>query len=104
MNKDINNNEIRVIVDDFNANRPFNRALGLVIKSPDFESSFMTFHKKDEFVGNPIYGNLHGGVISSVLDVAGGHAVCLSAVKNINEPIKEKIMEKITKVNTIVAY
>ena len=101
MKRDKTTDAIRAFIDDFDANRPFNKVLGLMIKSTDFESSYITFHKKGEFVGNPIYGNLHGGIISSLLDVAGGHAACVSVVRNIKEPVEEEIIERIAKVNTI---
>ncbi len=56
----------------------FNRHLGLKVESFDPAAPKLRFDMKPELVGNPMRQILHGGVISAVLDVAGGlrdHAV-----------------------------
>ena len=56
----------------------FNRHLGLKVESFDPEAPKLRFDMKPELVGNPMRQILHGGVISAVLDVAGGFAIMLS--------------------------
>lgn len=53
---------------------PFNRMLGLSLAKLDMEAKnvAMSFPMKDALIGNFLQGILHGGVISSVLDMAGG--------------------------------
>ncbi len=58
---------------------PFNRVLGLQIESLDFEAPRLRFEMRPELVGNPVRQILHGGVISAVLDVAGGLAIALAS-------------------------
>ena len=51
---------------------PFNKVLGLTVQTMDEEQMRVKFDMRDELVGNFMRGNLHGGVISSVLDLVGG--------------------------------
>jgi uncharacterized protein (TIGR00369 family) len=54
---------------------PFNRVLGLKLLEADNGKSKLEFPFKEDLIGNFALGILHGGVISAVLDVAGGCAV-----------------------------
>jgi uncharacterized protein (TIGR00369 family) len=51
---------------------PFNRILGFEIKLEKDGAAKLAFQMRDELVGNFLRGILHGGVISSSLDVVGG--------------------------------
>ena len=51
---------------------PFNRVLGLRVERLGESDVVVRFAMRDELVGNFTRGNLHGGVISSTLDVVGG--------------------------------
>jgi uncharacterized protein (TIGR00369 family) len=59
---------------------PFNQMLGLKLDHLDGHTVTMSFSMKNDLIGNFLHGILHGGVISSVLDMAGGMAVMASAV------------------------
>ena len=56
----------------------FNKYLGLKVESFDVQAPKLRFDMRPELVGNPVRKILHGGVISAVLDVAGGFAIMLS--------------------------
>ena len=56
----------------------FNKHLGLKVESFDPAAPKLRFDMRPELVGNPLLKILHGGVISAVLDVAGGFAIMLS--------------------------
>ena len=56
----------------------FNKYLGLKVESFDVQAPKLRFDMRPELVGNPVRRILHGGVISAVLDVAGGFAIMLS--------------------------
>ena len=56
----------------------FNKVLGLKVESFDALAPKLRFDMRPELVGNPMRQILHGGVISAVLDVAGGFAIMLS--------------------------
>ena len=80
---------------------PFNKMLGLKLDQlgPDFVT--MNFHMKEEFIGNFLHGILHGGVISSVLDMAAGMAVMSAAIhKNTNRSVDE-LMGLLSKTSTV---
>jgi len=51
---------------------PFNQVLGLRMERLGDSDVVVRFDMRDELIGNFTRGNLHGGVISSVLDVVGG--------------------------------
>jgi uncharacterized protein (TIGR00369 family) len=53
-------------------NLPFNRTLGLTVKTIAPARAQMMFAKSPNLIGNYIQDVLHGGVISSVLDATGG--------------------------------
>jgi uncharacterized protein (TIGR00369 family) len=54
---------------------PFNRFLGMDMTRVDSGLVQLTLEFRPEFIGNPMLPALHGGVISSLLDTAGGAAV-----------------------------
>ena len=79
----------------------FNRVLGLRVETMDKEQVRVKFEMKEEFIGNYVYGILHGGVISSVLDATGGIVASIGVLqKLIGHPI-DNIKKSLTKVGTI---
>jgi len=54
---------------------PFNRFLGMEVGCFDSGLVQLTLPFRPEFIGNPVLPALHGGVISALLDTAGGGAV-----------------------------
>lgn len=56
---------------------------------------------KEELVGNYVQGILHGGVISAVLDVAGGMTAWLGALKKLQGQPLEEIVKRFSKIGTI---
>ena len=79
----------------------FNDVLDFSIDSTTFDVGVITFDLRDELLGNPIYRTLHGGVISSILDIAGGHTVCLQVFSEVREKPFEKQVERLSKIGTI---
>jgi len=79
----------------------FNKVIGLRIESLSVERVRVKFKMQEEFIGNYVYGILHGGVISAVLDATGGIAASIGVLrKMIGHPI-ENIEKSLTKVGTI---
>ena len=66
------NSKLRIVRETYEVKLPFNRLLGLQVDFLDTNSAGFKFRMKDELVGNYVHGNLHGGVISAVLDAIGG--------------------------------
>ena len=61
----------------FSEKIPFNKVLGLKVESISYERVRVSFQMRDELMGNYKRGMLHGGVISSVIDVTGGLAALM---------------------------
>lgn len=80
---------------------PFNRMLGLKLDHLSLDHVIMSFSMKNELIGNFLYGILHGGVISSVLDMAGGMTVMTTAIHKHPECSVEQLAEIIGKCSTI---
>lgn len=68
---------------------PFNRVLGLKIVSTDPRAPRARFEMREELIGNPTRGVLHGGVISAVLDVVAGFSIHLALLEQ--QGTKEEI-------------
>ena len=60
---------------------PFNKTLGLMFDSVENDHILMHFDMREELVGNFVQGILHGGVISSVLDMAVGAAAMIAHIQ-----------------------
>ena len=60
---------------------PFNRVLGLHIERTKAGETAIRFDMREELVGNFTRGSLHGGVISSSLDVIGGLVAFLALLE-----------------------
>jgi len=53
---------------------PFNRLLGIQVESVESGRAVVLLPVRDEHVGDPRRPSLHGGVLSSLIDTAGGAA------------------------------
>lgn len=80
---------------------PFNQMLGLRLDHLDEHYACMSFNMKNELIGNFLHGILHGGVISSVLDMAGGILVMASAVHKHPDASMEDLQNILGKCSTI---
>lgn len=69
---------------------PFNRTIGLKLNEVESDHISMSFSNNESLIGNFLHGILHGGVISSVLDMAGGAAVMAAvAIKHPQHSLEE---------------
>lgn len=80
---------------------PFNKVLGLKVDYLGEDKVCVKFDMKQELVGNYVYGILHGGVISSVLDVTGGIAATVGALKKMENFEIREAAKRISKIGTI---
>lgn len=80
---------------------PFNKTLGLIFDSVENDHILMHFDMRDELVGNFVQGILHGGVISSVLDMAGGAAAMIAHIQKHPGHDLLQISEHLGKAGTI---
>lgn len=73
---------------------PFNRFLGVTLDSVDDEQVTLRLPFRPEFVGDPTRPALHGGVISMLIDTAGGAATFVAA----------RQLSKVSTVDLVVDY
>ena len=80
---------------------PFNRVLGIEIDTLEKDRASLKFSMREELIGNFIRGALHGGVISSVLDVTGGLVAFLGVYHQIKGDPLEKKIARFSRLGTI---
>ncbi len=86
---------------------PFNKILGLRVISLDNEIARIRFDMSDALIGNYMRGSMHGGVISSVIDVAGGLSAFLGMQAKLpDEPLTERLrrFEKLGTIDLRIDY
>ena len=89
---------LRRIFDD---SIPFNRVLGLRITSLKPERVVGRIEMKDDLVGAPTHGRLHGGVISAGLDSMAGLAVMAAIGARHMEEAPTQRLQRFAKLGTI---
>ena len=92
---------LETVLNAFEDKIPFNRFLGLRFESIDRDRAALAFEMREELVGNFMRGSLHGGVISSALDTAGGLVAFLAVLKKIDGPTVEAGLGKLANIGTI---
>lgn len=80
---------------------PFNKLLGLELDTLNESQVQMHFPMKKELVGNYLFGILHGGVISSVLDMVGGMVCMSAAIYKHKDKTEQEIVNIVSKCGTI---
>ena len=80
---------------------PFNKLIGMKIETLDLDKIGIRFKMRPELIGNFTRGNLHGGVISSVLDVTGGMVAWTGIMKKMEGQSFDEISERFNKIGTI---
>lgn len=86
---------------------PFNRLLGLKLDTINEKEVSMHFVMREDLIGNFLQGILHGGVISAVLDMAGGMIVMANAIaKHADKSLQEiaSILGKCSTIDLQVSY
>ncbi len=90
------------ILADFYENRmPFHRLLGIRVVHLSMKEVKVKIEMGEELIGNFVRRSLHGGVISSILDLTGGLIATVELLKNIEGKDIEEIGEHIARVGTI---
>ncbi|MFQ5408844.1 MAG: thioesterase family protein [Anaerolineales bacterium] len=80
---------------------PFNHLLGIKLVSIEPSNIKVAIKMRDELVGNFTLRTLHGGVISSVLDAAGGMMVSYSLFQRIADLPSDEQMRRFARIGTI---
>ena len=85
----------------FDEHIPFNRYVGLNIVESRPEYVKIKIGMRDELVGNFYHKMLHGGVITTILDVAGGLVAMLSTVEKIENLDVNYLRKRLVNVGTV---
>ncbi len=99
--KETDRDLFEAISEIFNEKVPFNNVLGLRVESLQYDRVAIRFDMRDELIGNFRRGNLHGGVISSVIDVTGGLSAFMGLQKKLTGKTLDEKMAHIGKLGTI---
>ncbi|MFM2346799.1 MAG: hypothetical protein RL654_1552 [Pseudomonadota bacterium] len=79
----------------------FNQLLGLKVDTLEPASPSLRFDMRPELVGHYLYGRLHGGVISAVLDATGGFALTLAIAEMHPLESTSQVMHRFSRMGTI---
>ncbi len=93
---------LRTILKDlYEEKLPFNRVLGLRVKSMTPENVQVGFEMKEKLIGNYRTGILHGGVISAALDATGGLMASIGLLKKMAGKPLDEVARAFTHIGTI---
>ena len=102
MNKsELVNSSWEVLREIFEDSVPFHKSLGIKVINLESGKPKLSVDMQDRFVGNFVRGNLHGGVISCLLDVIGGIVAFVDVVSRRDIVSTEARIEQFSKMGTI---
>ncbi len=90
-----------VITEIFNEKIPFNKVLGIQVAAISYDRVKIVFNMRDELIGNYMRGTLHGGVISSVIDVTGGLAAFMGLQRRMSDKNLDAKLARFGRLGTI---
>ncbi|MNF47059.1 hypothetical protein D3C85_680190 [compost metagenome] len=93
--------ELQQAVSGFFQRIPFNRMLDIQLGELSPQRVTMHLPMKPELIGNFVHGILHGGVISSLLDVVGGAMALIGAFDKHRQLSSQERMARLSKLGTI---
>lgn len=80
---------------------PFNRFLGLRFDELTPDRCVMRLDMREDLIGNPIKGILHGGVIATVLDAVGGAVASLGLLEQLPDMSLPEVSKRFARMGTI---
>jgi len=92
---------LTILADVYQNRLPFNKVLGLRVDRLDVERVCLRFDMQAMLVGNYVFGVLHGGVISTALDAAGGLAATAGILPRLMDCPPAEVEAAIARIGTI---
>jgi len=90
------------LLKDMYENRmPFDRFLGVQVETLSETQTTVRIDMKEEFIGNYVRNNLHGGIISSVLDLTGGLIASVELIRNSSGLHPDDFLGQLIRIGTI---
>jgi uncharacterized protein (TIGR00369 family) len=80
---------------------PFNKYLGLKIDSISRDGAVVRIDMRDDLIGNYEKNIIHGGVISSILDFAGGVIAQIHVLNEMKDISMDKLVKRLSSMGTI---
>lgn len=93
--------KLNLLRDVYENKMPFHRLLNLRIDSLTPTDIRVRIDMREELIGNFIRRILHGGVISSVLDLTGGLIAFAEMLKHLEPVLPDEVAKRLAKVGTI---
>ena len=90
-----------LLTDMFEQRISFNEVLGLRVQSIAPPTPSLRFDMRPELVGHFLYGRLHGGVISAVLDATAGLALMAAIGDKHPADSAEQVLQRFARMGTI---
>jgi len=85
----------------YNKLMPFNRLLGIEVTDLSIEKAVVSISSREDLQGNYIQKILHGGVISSLIDLSGGIIAQTHAIKKLNGLTIGELLIKFSRMSTL---
>jgi uncharacterized protein (TIGR00369 family) len=92
---------LAAVAKTFEERIPFNRILGFDVELQNNGTAKLSFQMRNELIGNFLRGNLHGGVISSSLDIVGGLVAFVAFLDQNSVQSFDKGLEQFSKLGTV---
>ncbi|MGE0087211.1 MAG: thioesterase family protein [Desulfococcaceae bacterium] len=92
---------LNFLKDVYQNHMPFDRLLGIKIDSLSENEVCVRIDMRDELIGNFVKGILHGGVISSVLDLTGGLIASVAVLQQMKGASAEEMGKRMAAIGTI---
>ena len=92
---------LNFLADFYESRMPFHRLLDIKVEHLSMKEVKVKIEMREELIGNVVRGSLHGGVISSVLDLTGGLIATVELLKNIEGKDIEEVGRRIARVGNI---
>ena len=92
---------LAVLKDIYEKRMPFNRLLQVRIIRFALDDIQVRIDMREELIGNFTRNILHGGVISSLLDLTGGLIVSVELLKHLENQPAEEIARRMARIGTV---
>src|ERR1700749_4183108 len=92
---------VTALTDMFEQRIRFNEVLGLRVQSLGEHAPSLRFDMKPDLVGHYLYGRLHGGVISAVLDATAGLALMAAIADKHPVESADQVLQRFSRMGTI---
>ena len=101
MSSNIVSSSWEVIQSIFEESIPFNKSLDIKVSDLESGNPKLYVDMQEQFVGNFVRGNLHGGVIATLLDVIGGMIAFVDVVNRKNFKTCDEKIKQFSRMGTI---